>query len=113
VTLTTKQRDISANRLQRIHPSFSKSVRSLLRYRNSAIATSFSLNLALKSTAVLPRSVADSGTASLLPVICKIAGDVFVFQQDNAPTHRAHDMVVCLRHETPHDMTCGQLTLLT
>jgi len=25
-----------------------------------------------------------------LPVINSIVGDVFVFQQDNAPTHRAH-----------------------
>jgi len=27
----------------------------------------------------------------LLPVIYSIAGDVFVFQQDSAPKHRAHD----------------------
>jgi len=37
----------------------------------------------------------------LPPAICSIAGDVFVFQQDNAPTHRAHDMVELLYHETP------------
>jgi len=36
----------------------------------------------------------------LLPVICSIAGDVFVFQQDNAPTHSTHDMVKLLCHET-------------
>jgi len=38
----------------------------------------------------------------LLPVICSIAGDVFVFQQDNAPTHRAHVMVEFLCHERPN-----------
>jgi len=32
----------------------------------------------------------------LLLVICSIAGDVFVFHQDNAPTHRAHDTVELL-----------------
>ena len=36
-----------------------------------------------------------------LPEICSIAGDVFVFQQDNAPAHRAHDRVELLRRETP------------
>jgi len=37
----------------------------------------------------------------LLSAIRSIAGDVFVFQQDNAPAHRAHDTVELLRCETP------------
>ena len=37
----------------------------------------------------------------LLPETRSIAGDVFVFQQDNAPAHRACDTVELLRHETP------------
>ena len=37
----------------------------------------------------------------LPPVICSIAADVFVFKQDNAPTHRAHDMCEVLCNETP------------
>jgi len=37
----------------------------------------------------------------LLSVIRSIAGDVFVFQQDNAPAHRARDTVGLLRCETP------------
>jgi len=54
----------------------------------------------------------------LLPVICSIAGDVFVFQQDNAPTHCAHDTVELLCHETPETphsliVTGSQPTLLT
>jgi len=38
----------------------------------------------------------------LLSVIYSIAGDVFVFQQDNVPTptHRGHDLVELLCHET-------------
>ena len=43
----------------------------------------------------------------LLPAIRSIAGDVFVFQQDNAPAHRARDTVEILRRETSfinHDM---------
>jgi len=37
----------------------------------------------------------------LLPEIHSIAGDVFVFQQDNVPAHRARDRVELLRSETP------------
>jgi len=40
-------------------------------------------------------------TQKLLPAIRSIAGDVFVFQQDNAPTHRARDTVELLRRNTP------------
>ena len=40
-------------------------------------------------------------TQKLLPAIHSIAGDMFVFQQDNAPAHRAHDRVQLLRRETP------------
>jgi len=36
----------------------------------------------------------------LLPVIRSIDGDVFVCQQDNAPTHRAHDTIELLRRAT-------------
>jgi len=36
----------------------------------------------------------------LLPPIRSIAGDVFVFQQDNAPAHRDCDTVELLRRET-------------
>jgi len=37
----------------------------------------------------------------LLSAIRSIAGDVFVFQQNNAPAHRARDTVELLRCETP------------
>jgi len=37
----------------------------------------------------------------LLPEIRSIAGVMFVFQQDNAPAHRARDTVKLLRRETP------------
>ena len=37
----------------------------------------------------------------LLPAILSIAGDVFVFQQVNAPAHYARFIVELLRRETP------------
>jgi len=50
----------------------------------------------------------------LLPVIHSIDGEVFVFQQDNAPAHRARDTVELLRSETPQFISpCGQPTVLT
>ena len=47
-------------------------------------------------------------------VLLIIAGDMFVFQKDNAPAHRARDRVELLRHETPQFISpCGQPTVLT
>jgi len=37
----------------------------------------------------------------LLPAIRSVSGDFFTFQQDSAPAHRAHVMVVLLSAETP------------
>ena len=37
----------------------------------------------------------------MLPAIKHIAGDAFVFQQDSAPAHRAHDTIQLLQQETP------------
>jgi hypothetical protein len=37
----------------------------------------------------------------LLPAIRRLAGDIFVFQQDSAPAHRARATVEFLRHSTP------------
>jgi len=36
----------------------------------------------------------------MLPVICNIAGDEFVFPQDNTPKHHIHDTVQVLYSET-------------
>ena len=38
----------------------------------------------------------------LLPAIRSIAGDTFVFQQDNATEHGAGDTVALQAHTTPH-----------
>jgi len=50
----------------------------------------------------------------LLPAIRSIAGDMFVFQQDNAPEHHARDTVELLRHETRQFISpCGKPTVMT
>jgi len=38
----------------------------------------------------------------MLPAIEHVAGDTFVFQQDNAPSHRAKDTIKLLQQETPY-----------
>jgi len=37
----------------------------------------------------------------MLPAIKHVAGDTFVFQQDNAPSHRAKDTIKLLQQEMP------------
>jgi len=116
--VATKRRNTSASQCigGPMRSTFSKSVRSLLRCRNSVTPTTFSLNLALKSTGSIIENFDEKccwrknccqWSAALLVI-------VFVFQQDNAPTHHAHDMVELLSHETPpHSLIliCGQPTL--
>jgi len=52
----------------------------------------------------------------LLPAIRSIAGDLYVFHQDNAPAHRARQTVELLqyfaaRFQTSLDLTCGHRTI--
>jgi len=37
----------------------------------------------------------------MLPAFKHVAGDTFVFQQDNAPSHNAEDTIKLLQQETP------------
>src|SRR5688572_11204214 len=41
----------------------------------------------------------------LLPAIRMQSGEFFIFQQDSAPAHRAHETVALLRRETPAFIT--------
>jgi DDE superfamily endonuclease len=41
----------------------------------------------------------------LLPAIRHIAGDVYTFQQDSAPAHRARETIELLQRETPDFIT--------
>ena len=90
--------------------TFSKSAKFLLRYQNWVVLTSFPLNLRAKSRG--SRLISEMLLMQeLLPVIYNTAGNIFVFQQVNAPTHRARDIFELLRCETPHPLTliCGLL----
>jgi len=41
----------------------------------------------------------------MLPSIRSVAGDAYVFQQDSAPSHHAHQTVELLQRETPKFIT--------
>jgi len=38
----------------------------------------------------------------MLPAIKHVASDMFVFQQDNAPSHRTKDTIKLLQQKTPN-----------
>jgi len=44
----------------------------------------------------------------LLPCIKEISGNNFIFQQDSAPVHRAHDTIALLRREMPDSISPDQ-----
>jgi len=39
-------------------------------------------------------------TQKLLPIMCEICGEFFIFQQDNVPAHRARETIDLLRRDT-------------
>jgi len=49
-----------------------------------------------------PNNSSDLKKQQTLPDIRRMLGDVFIFQQDSGPAHRARDTIELLRHETSH-----------
>ena len=99
VPKNTRKRDVAADRLLRTRPTFSKSLMV-------SVAVS---KLGCTGLAFVDRGAKINGSyyrdellsKQLLPAIRSIAGDMFVFQQDSAPAHRARDTVAFLARETP------------
>ena len=95
----TKKRDISARRLLCTHSTFSKSVMVSVAVSKLGCTNLIFVEPGAKINGQYYRDVLLM--QKLLPEIRSIAGDVLVFQQDNAPAHRARDTVELLRRETP------------
>ena len=85
--LGTKKRDISARRLLRTRSAFSKSVMVSVAVSKLGCTNLIFVERGAKINGRYYRDVLLM--QKLLTEICSIAGDVFVFQQDNAPAHRA------------------------
>jgi transposase len=97
--VATKKRDIAADRLLRTRPTFSKSVMVSVAVSKLGCTGLVFVEPGVKVNGAYYRDVLLS--EQLLPGIRHIAGDVYVFQQDNAPAHRARETVELLRRETP------------
>ena len=110
---TSKKRDISSDRLLRTRPTFSKSVMVSVAISMLGCTNLIFVEPGVKINGQYYRDVLLM--QELLPAIRSIAGGVFVFQQDNAPAHRAYETVELLRvrHPSSSALTCGQLIVLS
>ena len=113
--VAAKKRDVSASRLLRTRRTFSKSVMVSAAVSKLGCTNLIFVDPSAKINGQYYRDV--MLMQQLLPAIRSIAGDMFVFQQDSAPAHRARDTVELLRRETRHRsslvLTCGQPTVPT
>jgi hypothetical protein len=94
-----KKRDIAADRLLRTRPTFSKSVMVSVAVSKLGCTELFFVEPGVKVNGAYYRDVLLS--QQMLPSIRQLAGDLFVFQQDSAPAHRARDTIEYLRQATP------------
>ena len=94
-----KKRDIAAKRLLRTRPTFSKSVMVSVAVSKLGCTELIFVEPGVKVDGTYYRDVLLS--QNMLPAIRQLAGDVYVFQQDSAPAHRARSTIEFLRHETP------------
>jgi hypothetical protein len=97
--VTSRKREIAANRLLRTRSTFSQSVMVSVAISSLGCTGLVFVEPGVKVNGAYYRDALLS--EHLLPAIRHIAGDVYVFQQDNAPAHRARETVELLRRDTP------------
>jgi len=94
-----KKRDIVGERLLRTRPTFSKSVMVSVAVSKLGCTDLIFVDPGVKVDSEYYRNVLLS--QHMMPAIYHMAGDVFVFQQDSAPAHRARATLEYLRQATP------------
>lgn len=99
VPVGTTKRRVSANRLLRTRATFSSSVMVSVAVSKLGCTQLVFVEPGAKINGAYYRDVLL--TQHLLPAIREIAGDMWIFQQDNAPAHRARDTVELLSRATP------------
>lgn len=97
--IATKKRDIAAARLFRTRSTFSKSVMVSVAVSKLGYTGLIFVEPGVKVNGAYYRDVLLK--KEMLPAIRSIAGELFIFQQDSAPAHRAHETVALLARETP------------
>ena len=97
--ISVKKRDIATKRLLRTRSTFSKSIMVSVAVSKLGFTDLIFVEPGVKVNGACYRDVLLQ--KEMLPAIRSIAGEVFIFQQDSAPAHRAQDTVALLAHETP------------
>ena len=101
--VATKKRDIVADRLLRTRSTFSKSVMVSVAVSKLGCTGLIFVEPGVKVNGQYYREFLLSD--QLLPAIRRIAGDIYTFQQDSAPAHRARETIELLQRETPDFIT--------
>src|ERR1700761_4622042 len=97
--LGTKKKQVSSDRLLRTCSTFSKSVMVSVAVSVLGHTELLFVEPGVKVNGQYYRDVLLK--QQMLPAIREMSGDVFTFQQDNAPAHRARETVQLLAAETP------------
>lgn len=101
--VATKKRDIVADRLLHTRSTFSKSVMVSVAVSKLGCTGLIFVEPGVKVNGQYYREFLLSD--QLLPAIRRIAGDIYTFQQDSAPAHRARETIELLQRETPDFIT--------
>ena len=97
--VTTKKKHIAAERLLRTRTTFSQSVMVSVGVSKLGCTNLIFVEPGVKINGAYYRDVLL--LQELLPAIREASGEFFIFQQDNAPAHRARETVNLLERETP------------
>jgi len=99
VLATMQKKEVAAEHLLRIRTTFSKSVMVSVGVSKFGITKLIFVDPGAKVNVAYYRNVLLS--QQLLPMMRNVSGEFFIFQQDNAPAHRARDTVRLLEQATP------------
>lgn len=99
VAAGTNKKTVSTERLLHTRPTFSKSVMVSVGVSSLGSTDLIFVEPGVKINGAYYRDILLS--QHLLPAIREQSGEYFVFQQDSAPAHRAHETIAMLRRETP------------
>src|SRR6218665_597651 len=97
VSTTTLKRNVDANRLLRTRPDFQRSLMVSVAVSKLGCTELF-VKPGVKVNGEYRRNVLLM--EKILPAIWGMSSHFYIFQQDNAPVHRAKDTIALLRRET-------------
>jgi len=95
----SRKKDVTAERLLRTQPTFSKSVMVSIGVSKLGHTSLIFVDPGVKVDRAYYRDVLLK--QQLLPAIREISGEYFIFQQDSAPAHRARETICLLERATP------------